>query len=131
MSEQQPEGAIDNSFDDAERDPREVLAERNAEHARAIGVDDVCIDLVTRQPLYVVDIAAPSVAAYFEEEDFDLLNYNQAPYLPVQMSDEVYKCVFIPGLDGLHKLKKTYDYPAGRLAKVPIEEVSDEGGDSG
>jgi len=130
MSEQEPEGAIDNSFDEAERDPRKVLAERNAEHARAIGVDDVCIDLVTRQPLYVVDVAAPSVAAYFEKEDFDLLNYNQAPYLPVRMSDEVYECVFIPGLDGLHKLEKTYDYPAGRLAKVPIEEVVEDGDSS-
>lgn len=117
----EPEGAIDNSFDDAERDAREQLAERNAEHRRRIDVGDIVIDLVTRQPLSVVGVAAPTVVEYFEEEDFDLLTYNQAPYLPVEMSDMVFECVFIPGLDGLHKLDQTYDYPSGRLARVPIE----------
>jgi len=129
MSEQQPEGAIDSTFDEAERDPKEILAERNAEYARAIGVDDVCIDLVTRQPLYVLDVAAPSVATYFDEEDFDLLNYNQAPYLPVRMDDRVLNCVFVPrSVEGVHKMGKTYAYPEGRLARVPIERA---GGDSG
>lgn len=127
MTGDEPSGAIDNSFEDAEREAKEILGERNAEYPRAIGIGDVCIDLVTRQPLFVVDVAAPTVDAYFAEEDFDLLNYNQAPYLPVRMDDEVYECVFIPGLDGLHKLSQTYDYPAGRLARVPVELATDGG----
>ena len=129
MSEQQPEGAIDNTFDEGERDPKEVLAEAAAEHQRDLEVGDVAIDLVTRQPLLVTDIAASSLPAYYDAEAFDLLNYKAHPYLPVRMDDRVLNCVFVPRkVEGVHKMGKEYAYPEGRLARVPIERA---GGDSG
>jgi len=128
MSEQQPEGAIDNSFNEAERDPKEVLAEAAAEHRREIGKGDVCIDLVTRQPLYVTGIVATSLPVYYGAEGLDLLNYKAHPYLPVRMDDRVLNCVFVPrSVEGVHNAGKKYAYPEGRLARVPIERA---GGDS-
>ena len=129
MSEQEPEGAIDSTFDEAERDPKEVLAEAAAGHQRDLEAGDVAIDLVTRQPLFVTGIAASSLPAYYDVEEFDLLNYKVHPYLPVRMDDRVLNCVFVPRkVEGVHKMGKEYAYPEGRLARVPIERA---GGDSG
>ena len=128
MSEQEPAGAIDNSFDDAERDAREQLAESAAEHQRDLQKGDIAIDLVTRQPLFVVGVSAETLPAYYDREGFDLLNYKSHPYLPVRMDDRVLECVFVPRkVESVHSMGKSYDYPAGRLARVPIERA---GGDS-
>ena len=122
MSEQQPEGAIDNSFDEAERDPKEILAEAAAEHHRDLQKGDVAIDLVTRQPLFVTGVAASTLPDYYEREEFDLLSYKAHPYLPVRMDDRVLECVFVPrSVEAVHKIGKEYAYPEGRLARVPIE----------
>ena len=127
MSGQQPEGAIDNSFDEGERDPKEVLAEAAAEHQRDLEAGDVAIDLVTRQPLFVTGVAASSLPAYYGDGGFDLLSYKAHPYLPVRMDDRVLECVFVPrSVEGVHKMGKEYAYPEGRLARVPIERVEGE-----
>jgi len=119
------QGAVDHDYDEAARDSAAVLADTVAdtagdEHALLKG-GDVAIDLVTRQPLYVVARVADDLVEYYDEEDFDLLTYKQHTYLPVRRDDPVFKCVFIGGLDDLHSFSDTYDYPAGRLARVPIE----------
>ena len=125
MSEQEPEGAIDNTFDEAERDPRETLAEAEAEHQREIKKGDVCIDLITRQPLYVTGVAASTLVEYYEQERFDLLSYKTHPYLPVGADDRVLNCVFVPrSVEGIHNVGKEYAYPSGRLARVPIERAA-------
>lgn len=118
------EGAIDNGFDEAEKAPETVLAEaktdQGGEHALLSG-GDLAVDLVTRQPLYVIRCVADDLATYYDDEDFNLLTYKQHQYLPVRMSDPVFKCVFVGDLEDLHHERTTYDYPAGRLARVPVE----------
>jgi len=39
----------------------------------------------------------------------------------VTPEDTVYECVFVGGVDDLHKPGRTYDYPRGRLARVPVD----------
>ncbi|EMA42639.1 hypothetical protein [Halococcus saccharolyticus] len=130
-NESEPEGAIDNTFDDAVRDARETLATNAADHYRELEAGDVAIDLVTRQPLFVTSVAAPSLPAYYEDEGFDLLNYKAHPYLPVRMDDRVLNCVFVPrAVEGVHNTGKEYAYPAGRLARVPIERAVGDGDSS-
>ena len=129
MSEQQPEGAIDNSFEAAERDAQEALADAAAEHQREIEKGDVCIDLITRQPLYVTGIAASTLVEYYEREAFDLLSYKAHPYLPVGAGDRVLNCVFVPrSVESIHNVGKEYAYPSGRLARVPIERAGSDSG---
>jgi len=118
-------GAVDHEFDEAERDASERLADQIADmdgrgHDR-LQAGDVAIDLVKRQPLFVLERVADTVVDYFEETDFDLATYNQHHYLPVRPSDPVFECAFIGSLDDLHRFSDTYDYPAGRLARVPVE----------
>jgi hypothetical protein len=116
-------GAIDNEFEDVERSPETILAEARAEQGsehELMSGGDLAIDLVTRQPLYIISCAAPNLPAYYEQEEFDLLTYKQHQYLPVRMDDPVFECVFVGDLDDLHHERKTYDYPAGRLARVPL-----------
>ncbi|WP_459191797.1 hypothetical protein [Halosimplex sp. J119] len=127
------QGAIDNDFDDAERTPREhLLAELDAVGAAThagMGVGDVAIDLVTRQPLMIVGKSADTLVEHYEREDFDLATYKQHPFLPVRVDDPVFECVFVGSVDDLHSFSNTYDYPAGRLARVPFELAVDDGGD--
>ena len=128
MSEQEPEGAIDHTFGEAERKARETLEDNAVVHQRRIDPGDIAIDLVTRQPLYVTGIAADSLPEYYEREGLDLLSYKTHPYLPVRMHDRVFDCVFVPrSIEGVHKVGQEYAYPEGRLARVPIERA---GGDS-
>lgn len=122
------QGAIDNDFDDAEQPPEERLAESFKEAVgdvpthRHLSAGDLAFDLVKRQPLLIVDEAAPSIVDYYDAEDFDLASYNQHPWLPVRSTDPVYTCVFLPSsVEGVHKGGREYDYPAGRLARVPTE----------
>lgn len=120
-------GAIDNDFEDAERSPETILADAQAEQGgehELLHNGDLAIDLVTRQPLYIVRCVASTLPAYYENEEFDLLTYKQHQYLPVRMDDPVFECVFVGDLDDLHRERKTYSYPAGRLARVPIEQLA-------
>jgi len=118
-------GAIDNDFEDAEQSPRGQLEAGRLDIGAAsyggLFADDVAIDLVTRQPLRVRGRVADDLVEYYEDTGFDLYNYKQHPFLPVTLDDTVYECVFIGDIEGLHNFSKTYDYPAGRLARVPTE----------
>lgn len=119
------DGAIDNEFDDAERSAREQLAAALDDlDARPHGEwqpGDVAFDLVSRQPLIVIGIDAETIVEFYEDEEFDIATYNQHAWLPVTLEDTVLECVFVGGLDDLHKFSDTYSYPEGRLARVPIE----------
>ena len=116
-----PEGAVDNDFDDAER----PYAERVEAALDGIQTEPykggIVIDLVTRQPLFVRRQVADTLAEYYDAEGFDLATYKQHAFLPVRPDDAVFECVFIGGVDDLHGSRKTYDYPRGRLAVVPID----------
>jgi hypothetical protein len=119
-------GAIDNEFDDAERRPETILREAVADLPTEPQPGGVAFDLVTRQPLYILDIAADSLTAYYEREEFDLLSYKSHPYLPVRQDDTVYECVYIGTTpENAHKPGNTYDIPRGRLMTVPVELAGD------
>lgn len=84
-------------------------------------------DLVTRQLLFIRRQVSENLVDYMLEESFDLLNYNEHPYLPVQPGDAVYECVFLADvtaktLDDWADAD-TYDFPRGRLAVVPVQEA--------
>jgi hypothetical protein len=122
------DGAIDNEFDDAEASPAEQLAKSFEEAVgdvpthRSLAPGDLAFDLVTRQLLYIADVSAESVVDYYDDEEFDLASYKGHPWLPVRSDDRVFACVFVPTTaEGLHKGGNDYDYPAGRLARVPME----------
>jgi len=86
----------------------------------------LAVDLVTRQLLMVSDRVADDLPSYYEAEGFDLYNYKMHPYLPVEMDDPVYQCVYVNDvtLEGLSDWSgtKTYDFPRGRLVHVPVEQ---------
>jgi len=115
------DGAIDNDFDDAEADyeARVQAAIEGIQTEPMAG--GVAFDLVTRQPLFVRTKVADSLAEYYAAEGFGIATYKMHTYLPVRLDDAVYECVFLGDLDGLHTSRKTYDFPRGRLAHVPVE----------
>lgn len=122
-------GAVDHDYDESELSASEQLAGAVADmdgrgHDR-LQAGDIAIDLVSRQPLYVRERVAETVVDYYDAEGFDLATYKQHHYLPVRTSDPVFECVFIGGLDDLHRFSDTYSYPAGRLARVPVELAGD------
>lgn len=125
VPEDSPEGAIDQPFDAAERSATDQLldayADAGAPTHDELDAGDVAIDLVTRQPLLVRRRVADDLASYYEEHDFDLLTYKQHCWLPVRIGDAVFECVFIGDIEGLHSFSNSYDYPASRLARVPVE----------
>lgn len=115
------DGAIDRDFDDAELSYDERV-EQALEGVRTEPMaGDVVIDLVTRQVVFVHERVADTLEEYYEREGFDLATYKMHPFLPVRPDDAVYECVFVGGVDDLHKPGKTYDYPRGRLARIPVD----------
>jgi len=121
------DGAVDHSFDEAERPTREVLQEEVADVRTAPLPGSVALDLVTRQLLLVRRESYPDLAAHYEDEGYSLLSYGVHPYLPVSVDDAVFECVYLSdvtaeSLAGFADAK-TYDFPAGRLAHVPVEEA--------
>lgn len=124
-----PEGAVDHSFDEAERSTREVLQEGVADVRTAPLPGSVALDLVTRQLLLVRRESYPDLAAHYEAEDYSLLEYGVHPYLPVSVDDAVYECVYLSDVTAESLANfgdaKTYSFPAGRLAHVPTEEAGD------
>jgi hypothetical protein len=124
------EGAIDNKFSDAEKSPRDVLVDALSEFKTEPEVGGIALDMVTRQPLYIRSIKAHDLVEYYEGEEFDLLTYGVHPYLPVSLGDTVYECVYLSELT-VEKLSsvrdaRTYDFPRGRLATVPVWGDDDE-----
>ncbi|WP_330633659.1 hypothetical protein [Halocatena halophila] len=91
---------------------------------RSITSGSIVIDLVKRQPMLVRQKVADDLIEYYEKEDFNLLTYKMHPYLPVTPVDEVFECVYIPTkANRVHNSKKTYDFPRGRLVKVPVRDA--------
>lgn len=104
-------------------DAREALLEGRPDVTSPIS-GGLALDLVTRQLLFVRRQVAPDLATYYDTEEFDLLNYKMHPYLPVTVDDAVLECVYLSdvtaeSLDGWGDAK-TYDFPVGRLAVVPV-----------
>jgi len=86
----------------------------------------LAIDIVTRQVLFVRERVADDLEAYYEQEGFDLATYGVHPFLPgVTIDNAAYECYYANdlSLEGLDELggRRSYDFPAGRLAVVPIE----------
>lgn len=125
----EPNGAIDNEFAANEREARDQIEDALADHNRSVEPGDIAIDLVYHRPIFVRRVVADSCVAYWEDgEDFDITTYKAHPYLPVTADDRVVECVFIPTKPGdiTHEPgSKTYDYPTGRLARVPVEHLWD------
>lgn len=117
-------GAIDNEFADAEQSPTEAMDAAVAELDAELTAGSVALDLVTRQPLFVRRQVADDLIEYYQENDFDLFSYKSHPYLPVRPDDRAFECVYIAhDPQQAHNAGKTYDFPEGRLMKVPIAEA--------
>jgi len=125
--EPEPKGAVDHSFDEAERSTREVLLDEVADVRTAPLPGSVALDLVTRQLLLVRRGSYEDLAAHYEAEGYSLLSYGVHPYLPVTVDDAVYECVYLSDVTAESLANfgdaKTYDFPEGRLAHVPVEEA--------
>lgn len=122
-------GAIDNTFAESEREAFDQIDAKLDEYNREILPHDIAIDLVYHRPVFVVSVEADTCAEYWESgDDFDLTTYKAHPYLPVASTNTVYRCVYLPTKPGdiRHEAgDKTYDFPAGRLARVPVENLFD------
>lgn len=86
----------------------------------------LAIDIVTQQLLFVRSKKADNLEEYYEQERFDLLTYGPHPYLPgVTKDNAAFECYYVNDLSvqKIHEVfkKRDYDFPAGRLAIVPIE----------
>ncbi|MDS0280645.1 hypothetical protein [Haloarcula onubensis] len=115
-------GAVDHDYDESELPPSERIGLDGVQTDPIAG--GIAFDLVTRQPLFVRQVVAPTVVEYYEREGFDLLGYKTHPYLPVRPDDTVYECVFITrDAERAHKPGDTYDFPRGRLMHVPVEQA--------
>lgn len=120
-----PEGAVDQDFDEAEQS-YEQRVEAALDGIRTEPVaGSLAIDIVTRQVLFVRRKVADTLEEYHEENGFDLATYGPHPWLPVSPDDAAFECYYANdlSLDGLDELggKRSYDFPEGRLAVVPIE----------
>jgi hypothetical protein len=125
----EPTGAIDNDFAANEREARDQITAALADHNRAVEPGDFAIDLVYHRPVFVNDDVAETCVAYWKDgEDFDLTTYKAHPYLPITVDDTVFECVYVPTKPGdvRHEpADKTYDFPSGRLMRVPVEHLWD------
>jgi hypothetical protein len=120
-------GAIDNEFDEAEQSPKKVFEEAIEELDCDLEAGSVALDLVTRQPLYVHEHVADDLYEYYERDGFDLYSYKSHPSLPVEPTDSVFECVYIAhDPQQAHNAGKCYDFPEGRLMKVPLAEAWDD-----
>lgn len=120
-------GAIDNDWEDSERSTGEVMRAAIEDLDHELSAGSVAIDLVTSQPLYLHEQVADDLAEYKDENDFDLFSYKSHPYLPVRLDDRVFECVFVThDPQQAHNSGKTYDYPEGRLMKLPLSEAWDD-----
>lgn len=125
----EPEGAIDEPFAANEREARDQITDKLAEYNRGVEAYGVAIDLVYHRPVFVRKQVADTCVAYWEDgEDFDVTTYKAHPYLPITADDAVFECVYIPTKPGDIRhdaADRTYDFPTGRLARVPLENLWD------
>lgn len=125
----EPTGAIDEPFAANEREARDQITDKLAEYNRGVEAYGVAIDLVYHRPVFVRKQVADTCVAYWEDgEDFDITTYKSHPYLPITADDAVFECVYIPTKPGdiRHDAgDRTYDFPTGRLARVPLENLWD------
>lgn len=129
------DGAVDHDYDEALVDFDEATAKELDQNERTFWPEErpeVAIDLVTRQPLLVRRKRASTIAEYWEETGFNLLTYKGHRYLPVAYDDTVWECVYIPDSPSkAHHDRQTYDFPDGRLMRIPLEKAwGGEGGDA-
>jgi len=122
------QGAIDNDYADGERPYAERVATALADIRTEPVPGSLAIDTVTRQLLFVRAKVADDLEAYYEQEGFDLATYGPHPWLPgVTLDNAAFECYYVNdlSLDGLDDLggRRDYDFPAGRLAVVPIEQA--------
>lgn len=127
MTDETKSSAVDADYDDAQLSYDDRLSDALEGVQNQPTAGGLAFDLVTRQPLFVRQRIADSLGEYHEQEGFDLATYKMHPYLPVSADDAVYECVFISEItaESLHDWgsAKTYDYPEGRLAVVPVDEA--------
>lgn len=122
------DGAVDHDYDEGVT----PYADRVADALEDVRTEPVpgslAIDVVTRQLLFVRARVADDLVAYYEQEEFDLATYGPHPFLPgVTLDNAVYECYYandlsLDDIDVLGK-RRDYDFPAGRLAVVPIEQA--------
>lgn len=121
------QGAVDNEYADAEVPTRERLLEEVADTRTRPLPGSVALDLVTRQLLLVRRVSYDDLVEHYDAEGYSLLSYGVHPYLPVTIDDPVFECVYLSDVT-VQSLEdfadaKTYDFPEGRLAHVPVEEA--------
>lgn len=121
------DGAVDADFDEVEGSYEAQLADALEEIETEPFPGSIAIDLITRQPLFVRRRVADTLGEYYHEESFDLATYKQHIWLPVRADDAVYECYYLSelSLDSLHEWRdiNDYDFPRGRLARVPVEQA--------
>ena len=90
-----------------------------------IRAGDVCIDLVERGKIFVMERAAISVRKHREREDYNIDDYKANSLLDVGNEETVWTCVYLPDKPQT-EFSGTYDFPESRLARVPVEEASQD-----
>jgi len=126
-------GAVDHEFDENTADYADRVADALEDVRTEPVPGSLAIDVVTRQVLFVRARVADDLAEYYDQEGFDLATYGPHPYLPgVTLDNAVFECYYandlaLDELDGLGS-RRDYDFPAGRLAVVPIENAWRDGG---
>lgn len=90
-----------------------------------IRVGDVCIDLIERGKVHVVDVAAESVEQHANYNDYDVADYKANTLLPVRDDDPVFTVVYLPENPSVN-FSGTYDMPRSRLARVPVEAARED-----
>ena len=86
-------------------------------------IGDVCVDLVERGKVQVVDYAADSVEEHRAFNSYDVAEYKANALLDVHDYEPVYTCVYLPENPSV-SFSGTYDFPRSRLARCPIEDAN-------
>jgi len=90
-----------------------------------IKVGDAAIDLVKRGKVQVVGITAETVAEHQRTNDYDIQSYKANSLLNVDEDEPVYSVVYLPD-EPSTSFSGTYDFPASRLARVPVEAANQD-----
>lgn len=121
-------------LEDGEEYEYEVSARRDGGEAtdargRGIEIGSIVQDLGQQgiPKMLVVGKAADTCRDYERREDFDIAGYKTHVNLPVQASDAVFECVYLPDEPGGQPAgNNPYAFPSGRLARVPIEAAGED-----
>jgi hypothetical protein len=90
----------------------------------SIAIGDVVVDLAQGSLMQVVGYEG-RVEQHAESEGYDLAEYACHPLFDVQPDEMVWTCVYLGS--SLKSLPDaSYDSPASRLARVPVEEAREE-----